>query len=49
MIKRLYRRLPGPPVVRVALATLIVLIALVVLGYIFEQAGGLLDTGGVIQ
>ena len=48
MIRRLYERLPGPTPVKVVLALLIVFVALVALGVIFEQAGGLLDSGGVI-
>lgn len=49
MIRRLYRKLPGSPPVRIALTVLIILLALVLLAVVFEQAGGLLDTGGVIQ
>ena len=49
MIRRLYDRLPGPTPVKMVIAVVVVLVALVLLGFVFEQAGGLLDSGGVIQ
>lgn len=49
MIRRLYGRLPGPTPVKLLLSLLIVLVALVALGFVFERAGDLLDNGGVIQ
>lgn len=48
MIKRIYSLLPGPPVVRVAVLVVMAAIALVALGFLFEWAGDLLDSGGVI-
>ena len=47
-MRRFYGLLPGPPVVKVVTMTAIVLIALVALGFLFEWAGDLLDSGGVI-
>lgn len=41
-------RLPGPPVARALLAGAILIIALMLLFFVFEQAGDLLDSGGVI-
>lgn len=49
MIRRLYRGLPGPRPIKVLLAIVIIAVLLVALGVLFEQAGSLLDTGGVIQ
>ncbi len=49
MIRRLYDRLPGPTPAKVTIAVVLVLVVLVLLGFVFEQAGGLLDSGGVIQ
>lgn len=47
-MRRLYELLPGPPAARVALIVIIIAVALVALGFIFELAGDLLDSGGVI-
>jgi hypothetical protein len=47
-MRRLYRALPGPPVVKVAVIVLIVLVVLVLLGLLFEWAGQFLDTGGTL-
>lgn len=47
-MRKLFDMLPGPTPVRVALFVLLVIVALVVLGIIFENAGGLLDSGGTI-
>ena len=47
-MRRLYERLPGPPAARVALMVAVIAVALVALGFIFEWAGDLLDSGGVI-
>ena len=49
MIRRLYDRLPGPTPAKVTIAVVLVLVVLVLLGFVFEQAGGLLDSGGVIE
>lgn len=49
MLKTWFHRLPGPAPVRVVLSIAIVLVGLVVLGFVFERAGDLLDSGGVIQ
>ncbi len=49
MFKRLYRALPGPPLVQALEAVLIVVVLLVLLAVAFEYLGRfLLDDGGVI-
>jgi tetrahydromethanopterin S-methyltransferase subunit F len=47
-MRRLYRFLPGPPVVRIALIAAGMIAAVVLLGILFEWAGGLLDNGGTL-
>lgn len=48
MIGRLYAWLPGPPVVRVAFLVIAVVVVLIALFFLFEWAGDLLDSGGVV-
>jgi len=45
---RLYDALPGPLVLRVLLIVIGVLMALVLLGLLFEWGGGFLDSGGTM-
>lgn len=47
-MRRLYDLLPGPAIARVALMVVIIAVALIALGFLFEWAGDLLDSGGVI-
>ncbi|MGA7270430.1 MAG: hypothetical protein WB239_05090 [Acidimicrobiia bacterium] len=47
-MRRWIARLPGPPVVRYIEAVVIVAILLVLVGFLFEWAGNLLDSGGAI-
>lgn len=47
-MRDLFNALPGPPVVKVILATLIVLAALALLVVIFEFGGDFIDDGGTI-
>ena len=47
-MRRFYELLPGPPVARIVLMVIVIAVALVALGFIFEWAGDLLDSGGVI-
>ena len=48
MIRTLYRRLPGPPTVRIALLSLAALVVLVAVIWSYEVLGDLLDTGGTV-
>jgi hypothetical protein len=49
-MKRLLLRLPGPMPVKIALATVIVVVALVALFFVYDWMGTtLLDTGGTIS
>jgi len=48
MIRTLYRRLPGPPAVRIALLSLAALVVLVAVIWSYEVLGDLLDTGGTV-
>ena len=48
MMRRLFDLLPGPTVVRVAILMVVVTVVLVGLFYLFEWAGDMLDTGGVV-
>ena len=49
MIRRIYDRLPGPPVVKVLLLVVAVVITLALLGLFYEWLGStFLDTGGQI-
>ncbi|NOY55607.1 MAG: hypothetical protein GXP34_06430 [Actinobacteria bacterium] len=45
---RLYDVLPGPPVLRILLIVVGVLITLVLLGILFEWGGSFLDSGGTM-
>lgn len=47
-MKNLWERLPGPPAAKGMLMAAMVIVALLVLFVIFEQAGDLLDSGGAI-
>jgi hypothetical protein len=47
-MKRIWDALPGPVAVKVIEAVALVLVVLVALGFLFEWAGGLLDSGGAI-
>ena len=47
-MRDLFNALPGPPVVRVLLAVLIVIAALALLVVVFEFGGDLIDDGGTI-
>ncbi len=49
-MKRLFNRLPGPLFVRVLLAIVIIVVALVALFFIYDWMGTtLLDSGGTIS
>ena len=45
---RLYDALPGPPALRTLLLVIGVLITLVLLAFLFELGGDLLDNGGTM-
>ena len=47
-MRRLFTALPGPTPLRVLQMVVIVAVALVALYYLFEWAGDLLDSGGVV-
>ncbi len=47
-MRRLFEVLPGPPVLKFLIAVLAVAVLLVALFFLFEWAGDLLDTGGVV-
>lgn len=47
-MRRVYRLLPGPPLVRAAIFIVLILAVLALLALAFERAGDLLDDGGVI-
>ena len=47
-MRRLMGRLPGPLVVRVLIVVVAAAALLVALFFLFEWAGDLLDTGGVV-
>lgn len=47
-MRRLFAALPGPPLVRVLTLVVAVLVVLVALFFLFEWAGDLLDSGGVV-
>jgi hypothetical protein len=47
-MRRLFDLLPGPMVVRIAIVIVVLMALLVGLFYLFEYAGDLLDTGGVV-
>ena len=49
-MKALFNRLPGPLFARIVLAVIIVLVALVLLFFVYDWMGqNLLDSGGSIQ
>ncbi len=49
-MKRLFNRLPGPLPVKIVLALIIIVIALIALFYIYDWMGtALLDSGGTIS
>jgi len=45
-MKRAFLSLPGPMAVKVILAIIIVIVALVVLSFIYDWMGNFLDSGG---
>lgn len=47
-MKRAFRSLPGPMAVKVVLAIIIVIAALIALNFIYEWMGNFLDSGGNI-
>ncbi|HEX7100469.1 MAG TPA: hypothetical protein VF377_14665 [Acidimicrobiia bacterium] len=47
-MRRLWRALPGPAPLRALELLVLAAVALVALFFLFEWAGGLLDSGGVI-
>lgn len=47
-MRRLWDRLPGPTALKVLEAAVLLLALFVLLGFVFEWAGGLLDSGGAI-
>ena len=47
-MKRAFLSLPGPMVVKVILAAVIVIVALVALNFIYDWMGNFLDSGGNI-
>jgi hypothetical protein len=47
-MKRWIARLPGPPLVQVIEALVIIAVVLVLLALLFEWGGNLLDSGGAI-
>lgn len=47
-MRRFYGFLPGPPMVKAITLVALAVAALVALGFLFEWAGDLLDSGGVI-
>ena len=49
MIRRMYRALPGPTPLRVAIAVVVLAILLVALHFFYEWVGNtFLDTGGTV-
>lgn len=47
-MRRIWDRLPGPTAAKIIEAVVLVAMAMVILFYLFEWAGGLLDSGGAI-
>lgn len=47
-MRQLFGRLPGPLAVRIAIGIVALGVALVALFFLFEWAGDLLDSGGVV-
>lgn len=48
MMRRLFDSLPGPMAVKVLVAVAVVVVALILLGFVFDAAGDFLDDGGTI-
>lgn len=49
MVKRFYNALPGPAAIRIVIMVAILVVALLLLGMLFEWAGDFIDNGGVIE
>jgi hypothetical protein len=47
-VRRIWAALPGPTPVKLVEALALIVAALIVLFFLFEWAGGLLDSGGAI-
>ncbi len=47
-MRRVYRLLPGPPLLRALILLVLILAVLALLALAFERAGDFLDNGGVI-
>ena len=47
-MRRLFARLPGPFAVRLVIVIVALVVALIALFFLFEWAGDLLDSGGVV-
>ncbi len=47
-MRRVYRLLPGPPLLRATILMVLILGVLALLALAFERAGDFLDDGGVI-
>lgn len=47
-MRRFFAKIPGPLPVRVAIVLVALAVALVALFFLFEWAGDLLDSGGVV-
>ena len=47
-MRRFFALLPGPTIVKILLMVAIIVAALIALMFLFEWAGDLLDSGGVI-
>ena len=47
-MRRLFAALPGPVAVRVMMVAAILVVLLIALFFLFERAGDLLDSGGVV-
>ena len=48
-MKRAFLALPGPMAVKVILAIVIVIVALIALNFIYEWMGNFLDSGGGVE
>ena len=48
-MKRAFLALPGPMFVKVILAIIIVIVALIALNFIYDWMGNFLDTGGGVE
>jgi hypothetical protein len=47
-MKQLYAKFPSPTPVKIITSIVLILIALILLGLLFDWAGGILDDGGTI-